>query len=125
MLAHARVLKFVVAVVFVVLGVAMLSGFRLSVPFVRVESRNDRSLWTMFVHGVAYSAASINCSLPIFVTVVVFGAVRRSGTLTGVADALAYAAEMARAVSALTIAFALARPGLLGGLRVQSGLEQH
>lgn len=118
---HARWFTLVVGVVFVVGGVAMLTGRRLpwSTPRVALPTTTGsgrRTVVSMALYGVAYAVTSISCTLPLFVTTMI-GNGRRSGFGSGVAHVAAYGAGMALVVTSLTIAIALARTGLVATLR--------
>ena len=69
----------------------------------------------MFLFGVGYSIASLSCTLPIFLAVVVGGGVSAS-PLEGVRTLAAYAAGMGTIVTALAVTAALARSGLAFGI---------
>jgi hypothetical protein len=70
----------------------------------------------MYVFGISYAIASIGCTLPLFVSTVLSSFTSRS-VLSGVLMVLAYGAGMALVLTALTVALALARGGLLQALR--------
>jgi cytochrome c biogenesis protein CcdA len=94
-------------------GLAVLAGRRLvSPPAVRVPLRRDRRLGSMLLFGVAYGAASLGCTLPIFLALV--GASVGAGKL---AVFIAYGAGMAIVLMALAVAVAGARQGLATRLR--------
>ena len=101
----------------VVLGIAMLRGFELTVALPKLnkggDTRTDRS---MFVFGVSYAIASLSCTLPIFlgVTATTF---RNSNFASGVSAFAAYALGMGLVLMVLTVAIALARQGLVSSLR--------
>lgn len=114
---NAKYFTLVIAIVFVVIGITMLTGRKLpiSTPRLGIE-RTDRTVWSMALYGVAYAVSSISCTLPLFVTTMV-GNGRRDGFGSGVAHVVAYGAGMALIVSALTVAMAVANTSLLGALR--------
>jgi len=110
-------ISLVIGVGLVVLGVAMLAGFELSVALPRLDKGGrERTVRSMFVFGVSYAIASIGCTLPLFVGTVA-GAVRRQSVLEGLAVFVLYALGMALVLSALTVAIALARTSLVRFLR--------
>jgi cytochrome c-type biogenesis protein len=114
---NAKYATLVIGVGLVVLGIAMLAGYRLPISTPRIDSGTpDRTLRAMALYGVAYAVASIGCTLPLFSTVL-FGAVDRDGWGSGVAHVVAYGAGMALIVTALTIALAVANTSLLRVLR--------
>lgn len=107
----------VVAVLMVILGLAMLVGYRL--PFTTPKmsiGRKDRSVRSMFVFGVAYAIASIGCTLGPFITRVLAG-ITRSGFLTGLINFALYALAMGLVVIGLTVSLAMANRWLLSVLR--------
>jgi cytochrome c biogenesis protein CcdA len=119
--ANAKYATSVIGVVLVALGIAMLFGYRLPINTPKVDAGgSDRTVWSMFVYGIAYAVASIGCTLPLFITNL-FGAARREGFLAGVANIVAYGAGMALLVTALTVSLAAANLGLLKVLR--SGMQ--
>ena len=119
--SNAKYATVVIGVGFVVLGIAMLAGYRLPISTPQVgPGTPDRTLPAMALYGVAYAVASIGCTLPLFSTVVLRGTVDREGLGTGVAHVVAYGAGMALIVTALTIALAVANTSLLRLLRTGS-----
>lgn len=116
--SNAKYATLVIGIGFVVLGAAMLGGYRLPISTPKVDIRTpDRTLRAMALYGVAYAVASIGCTLPLFSTVVLRGTIDREGWGTGVAHVVAYGAGMALIVTALTIALAVANTSLLRLLR--------
>jgi cytochrome c-type biogenesis protein len=105
-----------VGLALVVLGIAMLAGYRLPVVTPRIDvDATSRSARSMFLFGIAYAVASLGCALPIFVTVL--GAFRTDGWATGVAAVGMYVLAMGLLVAALTVSLALANTAVLGVLR--------
>ncbi|MGH9133582.1 MAG: cytochrome c biogenesis CcdA family protein [Ilumatobacteraceae bacterium] len=101
----------------VVLGVAMLFGYKLPIATPRLDAGGrERTVGSMFVYGVAYAVASIGCSIALFIATL-FTRTRTDGVLSGIANFVAYGAGMALLVSALTITLAVANTGLLRVLR--------
>jgi cytochrome c-type biogenesis protein len=108
-----------IGVVLLVLGVAMLFGYKLPFMTPRLDAGGDgprQTVGAMFVYGIAYAVASIGCTIGLFIATV-FSTSERDGVLAGVGNMLAYGAGMALLVSALTIALASANTGLLKLLR--------
>ena len=103
-----------------VLGIAMLFGYKLPFMTPRLDAGGDggpkQTVGAMFVYGIAYAVASIGCTIGLFIATV-FSTTRRDGIVSGVGNMLAYGAGMALLVSALTIALASANTGLLKLLR--------
>ena len=107
----------VIGLALVVLAVAMLRGFELTVALPKLskggDSRTDRS---MFLFGLSYAVASLSCTLPIFlgVTATTF---RTSNFASGVTAFGAYALGMGLVLMVLTVAIALARQSIVSRLR--------
>jgi cytochrome c biogenesis protein CcdA len=103
-----------------VLGIAMLFGYKLPFMTPRFDSGGEggprQTVSAMFVYGIAYAVASIGCTIGLFIATV-FSTTRRDGIVSGVGNMLAYGAGMALLVSALTIALASANTSLLKMLR--------
>jgi cytochrome c biogenesis protein CcdA len=114
---NAKYLTSVIGVILVVLGIAMLFGYRLPINTPKLDAGGrDRTTWSMFVYGIAYAVASIGCTLPLFM-VRLFGAARREGFTAGVVNIAMYGLGMALLVTALTVTLAAANVGLLRVLR--------
>jgi cytochrome c-type biogenesis protein len=114
---QAKYFTLVVAVVFIVGGLLLLTGRKLPISTPRLQvDRRDRTVATMALYGVVYAITSISCTLPLFVTTMI-GNGRRDGFGSGVAHVVAYGAGMALVVSALTVTLAVTNTGLLGLLR--------
>jgi cytochrome c-type biogenesis protein len=101
----------------VVLGIALLRGFQLTVALPKLNkgggARTGRS---MFVFGVSYAIASLSCTLPTFM-VVIAGTFRRENLLSSAVTFIAYSAGMAIVLLALTVSMGLARQSLLHTMR--------
>jgi cytochrome c-type biogenesis protein len=94
-------------------GLAVVAGRHIALPVaVRLPIRRDRRLGSMLLFGVAYGAASLGCTLPIFLALV--GA---SVGASKLAAFVAYGAGMAIVLMALAVAMAGARHGLARRLR--------
>lgn len=101
-------------------GVAMLFGWRPKVMVPTLEARSvDRSVRSMTLFGMSYGLASLSCTLPVFLSVVV-GTANRSSALAGVAALVAYVAGMAAVLALATLSVAAARQSLVSGLRQAS-----
>jgi cytochrome c biogenesis protein CcdA len=89
-------------------GLAVLAGRHVRLPMpLQVSVRRERRVGAMLMFGVAYGAASLGCTLPIFLALV--GASVGAGK---VAVFVAYGAGMAIVLMALAVAVACARQGL-------------
>lgn len=106
-----------VGVVMVLLGVAMFRGFQLSIGFLKVQggtgSRDNKSVFTF---GVSYALASLSCTLPVFLSVVV-GSIASTNFISGFLTYIAYGLGMSVLLMALTLAVAFARQGVVRRLR--------
>ena len=102
----------------VVLGVAMLKGFELTVSLPHLaRGGGDRSLPSMFLFGISYALASLSCTLPVFLGPAVAGTFTSSNLASGLAVFGAYALGMGLVLVVLTIALALARQSLVSRMR--------
>ena len=96
-------------------GVLALAGVSVHLPSVlqvRLHARRTRTAGAMFVFGIGYGAASLGCTLPIFLALV--GASLGAAKLTIFA---AYAAGMTLVLMALAVTVAFARQGIARFLR--------
>jgi cytochrome c-type biogenesis protein len=110
-------LTIVIGLALVALGVAMLAGYRLKVVLPRLDrGGRDRTVGSMFVFGVSYAIASLSCTIPIYLAVVV-GTTRRENLISGGVALLAYALGMTVVLVTLAVAIALARDGIVHRLR--------
>ena len=106
-----------IGLVLVALGVAMLAGYRLKVVLPRLDrGGRDRTVWSMFVFGVSYAVASLSCTIPIYLAVVV-GTTRRENLISGIVALLAYVLGMTVVLITLAVAIALARDGIVHRMR--------
>lgn len=116
-IGNAKYLTAVIGVALVVLGIAMLFGYRLPIATPKLDAGGrDRTVRSMFVYGIAYAVASIGCTIGLFMATL-FGTATREGYLAGVANVVAYGAGMALLITALTVTLAVANVGLLKVLR--------
>lgn len=106
-----------IGVVIAALGLAFAFGWDPAVALPKLNRRGkDRGLGSMFVFGLSYAVASLSCTLPAF-TGVVASTFGRESFLSGLATFLAYGLGMALLLMVLTVALALARRGIVTGLR--------
>ena len=119
---NAKYATGVIGVALLVLGIAMLFGYKLPLmtPNINTGETPRRTIRAMFVFGIAYAVASIGCTIGLFMATV-FSTTANDGVVAGVGNMVAYGAGMALLVSALTVALASANTSLLkflrGGLR--------
>lgn len=113
---NAKYATVVIGIGLVVLGIAMLAGFKLPIATPRLDAGGRSSaIGSMFVFGVAYAVASLGCTIGLFLPTLF--AVRSEGIVASVSRVAAYGLGMALVVTALTVALALANTGLLRVLR--------
>ena len=106
-----------VGVVMIVLGIAMFRGFELKIGFLKVEQgANSRDNKSVFTFGVSYALASLSCTLPVFLSVVV-GSIATASFVSGFLTYIAYGLGMSALLMALTLAVAFAKQGLVRRLR--------
>ena len=82
----------------------------------RVGSSGDVSMRGFFLFGLAYGAASLSCTLPVFLAVV-GGGISAGGFFSGVGRFLGYGLGMASVFLTLTVALALFKQGLVKRLK--------
>jgi cytochrome c-type biogenesis protein len=115
--ANAKYATGFFGIALLVLGAAMLFGFKL--PFMNpkgLQGKKDQTVKSMFVYGVAYAIASLGCTIGFFISAV-FATSRNAGALTGLRNGIAYGAGMAVLVGGLTVGLAFANTWLLKLLR--------
>jgi cytochrome c-type biogenesis protein len=106
-----------VGVLMVILGVAMLRGLEINIGFLKAgHGASTRDTKSVFTFGVSYALASLSCTLPVFLSVVV-GSLASASFASGLATYVAYAVGMSVVLIALTIAVAMAKQGLVRRLR--------
>ena len=113
----AQWVSLVIGLGLLVLGIAMLFGYRLpfTTPKLDVGER-DRSVHSMFVFGLAYAVASIGCTIAPFSSVVL-GSFSTNGLRTGITAIALYGIGMALVVTGLTVTLAMANTAFLRILR--------
>ena len=106
-----------IGIALIVLGIAMVFGYRLPFTTPRLDvGERDRSVISMFVFGIAFAVASLSCTIGPFVGTVL-GAVSTEGISTGIAAIALYGLGMALLVTGLTVTLAMANTALLRLLR--------
>jgi len=117
---NAKYAGFAIGIALVVMGIAMLGGWKPSFATPRIGTgigaSKDRTFAAMFGFGVAYAVASIGCTIG-FLTTAIFGSIGVHGFLSGVISIVLYGVGMALLVSTLTVTLAFAKGGLLRTLR--------
>ena len=113
---NAKYAGLVIGLALVVMGIAMLAGWKPSFITPTIAGQRDHSLRAMFVFGIAYAVASIGCTIG-FLTTAILGSIGVNGFASGVVSIVLYGAGMALLVSTLTVTLAVAKGGLLRVLR--------
>ena len=113
---NAKYAGFVVGLLLIALGVAMLLGWKPSFTTPTIQQSEGRSLRSMFLFGVAYAVASIGCTIG-FLTTAIFGSIGRDGFVSGVISIVLYGLGMSLLVTTLTISLAAAQRGLVSFLK--------
>jgi cytochrome c biogenesis protein CcdA len=113
---NAKYAGLLIGLALVVMGIAMLAGWKPSFITPTIAGQRDRSLRAMFVFGIAYAVASIGCTIG-FLTTAILGSIGVHGFASGVISIVLYGAGMALLVSTLTVTLAVAKGGLLRVLR--------
>jgi cytochrome c-type biogenesis protein len=113
---NAKYATVVIGVGLIVLGVAMLLGYKLPINTPRLDAGGrTQGIGSMFVFGIAYAVASIGCTIGLFLPTLF--AVRAEGIGSSIARVAAYGLGMGLLVTALTVALAVANTTLLKVLR--------
>lgn len=108
-------LTIVIGVALAALGIAMLAGWKPIVLLPRLDrGGRSRRFGSMALFGVSYAIASLGCTLPIFLGVVISA---RSNVASGVVAFFAYSLGMTIVLVTLSVALALARESLVRSLR--------
>lgn len=113
---NAKYVSLVIGIALVVMGVAMLFGWKPPVVQPDVSIDRERTLMNMFLFGVVYAIASLGCTIG-FLTSVIFGSVGRHGYFSAVVSMVLYALGMGLLVTSLTVALAFARVGFVAALK--------
>jgi cytochrome c-type biogenesis protein len=109
-------LTVVVGALLVAAGGWLLTGRELRVVAPRAGSAPTGTAWSMVGYGVAYALASLSCTVAPFLAVTTV-ALTGGGPLAAGAAFLVYALGTGAVVTALAVAVALARRGLVDRLR--------
>jgi cytochrome c biogenesis protein CcdA len=110
-------LTIVIGGLLLVLGVAMLLGWKPVVALPRLDKGGrSRRFGSMALFGISYAIASLGCTLPVFL-VVVAGTTERSNALSGALAFGAYCIGMTVVLMTVSVALALARDGMVRRLR--------
>jgi cytochrome c biogenesis protein CcdA len=107
----------VIGIALVGLGISLARGRELNTHIPKLnKGGRDGTLPSMFLYGVSYAIASLSCTIGPFLAVT-STTFRSANLVSGVGVFVAYALGMGVVVTALTVAVALAKAGLVGQLR--------
>lgn len=107
----------IIGLVMVGLGVAMFRGYQLNVGFLKFNAGGtSRDTGSVFSFGVSYALASLSCTLPVFLSVVV-GSIAGTNFLSGFLTYVAYGLGMSALLTTVTLAVALAKQRVVKGIR--------
>ncbi len=106
-----------IGVIMVLLGIAMFRGYQLSIGFLKVQGgTGSRDKKSVFTFGVSYALASLSCTLPVFLSVVV-GSIASANFISGFLTYIAYGLGMSVLLVAVTLAVAFAKQGVVTKLK--------
>ena len=118
---NAKYVGLLIGLALVILGIAMLFGYRLPFSTPKLETgKRDQTIASMYVFGLAYAIASIGCTIGPF-SATVLGTIDTDGFLQGIFAIVLYGVAMSLLITTLTVTLALAQGGLLKSLR--SGMK--
>ena len=108
---------FILGILLVPLGIAMLLGYDLKINTPRMEKGGDSGeLLSMFLFGVSYAVVSLGCTIGLFLPTVI-GTFTRDGWFDGVATFLAYGLGMGAVIMTLTVGMAMAKTSIATNMR--------
>ena len=113
---NAKYAALVIGVALVVMGIAMLRGWKPPIAQPDVSIQRKRTFWNMFLFGIVYAVASIGCTIGLL-TSVILGSIGRDGFVAGVLSIALYGLGMGLLVVSLTVALAFARVGLVSTVK--------
>jgi cytochrome c-type biogenesis protein len=103
-------------------GIAMLRGYEPTIRLPKLDmGGSTREFGSIYVYGVSYAIASLSCTLPIFAATLT-ATIDTEGYVQSATVVIAYGLGMGVLVTALTVATALARAGLVNRLRSAMGM---
>lgn len=118
---NAKYVALLIGVALIILGIAMLFGYRLPFTTPKIDpGQRDRTVFSMFIFGIAYAVASIGCTIGPF-SATVLGTIDTEGFGQGILAIALYGIAMSLLVTTLTVSLALAQGGMLRVLR--SGMK--
>lgn len=103
----------------VVLGVAMLRGYQLTLKIPKLQKGGSSgSFGSMFLFGMSYATASLTCTLGLFITAINSGSVTAGpgggGFTSSVGSLFSYGLGMGLLATMITLFLALGKRGLVG-----------
>jgi cytochrome c biogenesis protein CcdA len=114
---NAKYVGLLIGLALVILGIAMLFGYRLPFSTPKLETgKRDQTIASMYVFGLAYAIASIGCTIGPF-SATVLGTIDTDGFFQGIVAIVLYGVAMSLLITTLTVTLALAQGGLLKSLR--------
>ncbi len=113
---NAKYAALVIGISLVVMGIAMLRGWKPPIAQPDVSIQRKRTFWNMFLFGIVYAVASIGCTIGLL-TSVILGSIGRDGFVAGVISIALYGLGMGLLVVSLTVALAFARVGLVSTVK--------
>ena len=118
---NAKYVGLLIGLALVILGIAMLFGYRLPFSTPKLETgKRDQTIASMYVFGLAYAIASIGCTIGPF-SATVLGTIDTDGFVQGIFAIVLYGVAMSLLITTLTVTLAVAQGGLLKSLR--SGMK--
>lgn len=115
---NAKYVSLLIGLALVILGIAMLFGYRLPFSTPKLETgKRDQTVASMYVFGLAYAIASIGCTIGPF-SATVLGTIDTDGFFQGIIAVILYGLAMSLLITTLTVTLALAQGGLLKSLRI-------
>ena len=108
---RAKYAGFVIGLILIVLGIAMLFGWKPSFTTSMPGAKRDHSTRAMFVFGIGYALASIGCTIGLLTTAIL-GSIGTNGFVSGVISITMYGLGMSLLVTALTVTLAAAKTGV-------------
>ncbi|MEI8398785.1 MAG: cytochrome c biogenesis protein CcdA, partial [Actinomycetes bacterium] len=113
---NAKYAALIIGIGLVIMGIAMLFGWKLPIAQPDVSVQRKRTTWNMFLFGIVYAIASIGCTIGLLISVIL-GSINRHGFVSGVISIVLYGLGMGLLVTSLTVALAFARVGLVSTIK--------
>lgn len=100
------------------LGIAMLRGFQPVIKIPKLEKgTGSRSAGSMFLFGVSYAIASLSCTIGLFITAVGTSSTAGTSFVDRLGGFVSYGLGMGLLATALTLAVAFGKRGLVNSFR--------